>query len=42
MHPTAAQGSAAGSLQGLALRTDKAVLPHHFWIGVGQPSTEAG
>jgi hypothetical protein len=42
VHPTAAQGSAAGSLQGLALRTDKAVLPHHFWIGVGQPSTEAG
>ena len=42
MHPTAAQGSAAGSVQGLALRTDKAVLPHHFWIGVGQPSTGAG
>jgi hypothetical protein len=42
MHPSTAPGSAAGSLQGLALRTDKAVLPHHFWIGVGQPSTEAG
>jgi hypothetical protein len=41
MHPSAAEGEAQQAVPWLALRTDKAVLPYHFWIGVGRPEAEA-
>jgi hypothetical protein len=41
MHPSVAAGQAQEAVPGMALRTDKAVLPYHFWMGVGQPEAEA-
>lgn len=36
LHPGAAPEGSLHPLHGLHLRTDKAVLPNHFWIGVGE------
>ncbi len=35
LHPGSAPEPGVRVLHGLSLRTDKAVLPNHFWIGVG-------
>lgn len=34
VHPSCAGGSAPGRVGGLELRTSRAVLPDHYWLGV--------
>lgn len=41
VHPSLAAGPVQAAVPGMALRTDKAVLPFHFWMGVGQSEPEA-